>query len=316
MPETPAPADLDARIEAVRVFNRFWTTRIGALDATHLGTPFSLAEARTLFELAQRDATLVVDLRARLDLDAGYLSRVLADFRARKLAVTEVSAEDARRQVARLTAKGRRAAAELNAKAVDHVRDLLRPMEEQQQARLTGALEAVQALLSGRASTGQTFALRPPRAGDLGWVVERHGALYAAEYGWDHRFEGLVASVVAQYAAARDARSAAWIAEVNGERAGCVFSMQKDAHTAQLRLLLVDPRFRGHGLGHRLVDECVRFAAASGYRRMTLWTNDVLTDARRIYERAGFELVASEKHASFGPELTGQTWEKALPTRA
>jgi GNAT superfamily N-acetyltransferase len=229
---------------------------------------------------------------------------------------------DARRQVARLTAKGRRAAEELNARAVADVARLLEPLEEQDQRRLVSALGTVRGVLRDgegeRAPTGaDARVLRPPRAGDLGWVVERHGAIYAREYGWDQRFEGLVASIVAEYVAARDAQSAAWMAEVDGERAGCIFCMKKDARTAQLRLLLVDPRFRGRGLGGVLVGECIRFAEEHGYRKIVLWTNDVLVEARRLYERAGFALVSSKKHASFGPELVGQTWERKLaaPTR-
>ncbi len=302
----------DARIEALRAFNRFWTTRIGVLDASHLGTPFSVTEARTLFELAQRDDTPVGDLRTRLDLDAGYLSRLLTAFRAKKLVVTAASGEDARRQVARLTVKGRQAAAELNARAIEDMRALLQPLAEPERARLVGALKVARGLLDRDALELKQIVLRPPRPGDLGWGVERHGAVYAAEYGWDQRFEGLVASIVSDFAAARDPQCAAWIAEVDGERAGCVFSMKKDARTAQLRLLLVEPRFRGHGIGGKLVDECVKFATGCGFRRMVLWTNDVLKDARRLYERAGFEKVGGKKHAEFGKEMEGQTWERSL----
>jgi DNA-binding MarR family transcriptional regulator/GNAT superfamily N-acetyltransferase len=304
----------DLRGEEVRAFNRFWTGEIGALDASHLGTGFSLAEARTLFELAQRDATLVYDLRARLGLDAGYLSRVLAELRNRKLVVTQASGEDARRQVARLTAKGRRAYDELNARAIEHVRALLSPLGDEEQRRLCGALSAVRRLLSRSPRAAPAYLLRPPRPGDLGWVVERHGAIYAEEHGWDERFEALVATVVTDYVQSKTkgSPSAAWIAEVDGERAGSVFCMAKDERTAQLRLLLVEPRFRGHGIGARLVEECVRFARGAGYARVTLWTNDVLHQARKLYERAGFELVDESRHRSFGPELTGQNWMLAL----
>jgi DNA-binding MarR family transcriptional regulator/GNAT superfamily N-acetyltransferase len=305
----------DVRVEEVRAFNRFWTSEIGALDASHLGTGFSLAEARALFELAQRDETSVSDLRARLGLDAGYLSRVLAELRRRRLVATEASEEDARRQVARLTAKGRRAYGELDERAIEHVRALLAPLGGEERRRLCGALSTVRRILS-RSPQGAApaYLLRPPRPGDLGWVVERHGALYAEEYGWDDRFEALVAAVVAEYVGtrAKDTRTAAWIAEVDGERAGSVFCMPKDQGMAQLRLLLVEPRFRGHGIGARLVEECVRFARGSGYARMTLWTNDVLRQARKLYERAGFQLVEESRHRSFGPELTGQTWALEL----
>jgi len=301
-----------SRVEAVRAFNRFWTARIGVLDATHLGTEFSLAEARVLFELAHADAAEVAALRKKLALDAGYLSRMLASFRKRKLVVVETSESDARRRVARLTAKGRAAQATLDRRAREHVRTLLAPLDDEEQSRAVGALGAVQRLLDARGSRAPAYLLRPPRAGDLGWIVERHGALYAREYGWDERFEALCAKIVADYALARAARAACWIAEVDGERAGCVLCVKKDAKTAQLRLLLVEPRFRGLGIGGRLVDECIRFARASGYKKMVLWTNDVLVAALRLYERAGFSLVASNEHADFGPKLTAQTWERSL----
>jgi DNA-binding MarR family transcriptional regulator/N-acetylglutamate synthase-like GNAT family acetyltransferase len=301
-----------ARVQAVRAFNRFWTARIGVLDATHLGSPFSLAEARVLYELAQRDeSTEVGELRRRLDLDAGYLSRLLAELRERKLVVTEASATDARRQTARLTAKGRAAQATLDGRAVEQVRTLLGTLDDESQERVLGALTAVKRLLERREDAPPPV-LRAPGAGDFGWIVARHGELYAREYGWDERFEGLVATIAGDYLAAREPRSAAWIAEVGGERAGCVLCAKKDATVAQLRLLLVEPRFRGTGLGARLVGECVRFARAQGYRRVVLWTNDVLVDARRLYERAGFELVESKAHESFGKRLTAQTWQLSL----
>lgn len=305
-------SDLAERIEAVRAFNRFWTAEIGVLDASHLGTAFSLTEARTLFELAQRDATEVAELRRRLALDAGYTSRILGSFREKKLVAVATSAADARRQTVRLTAAGKRAAQTLNAKAVEHVGAILAPLAAADQERLVAALEAVERLLDRAPSAAPPLVLRPPRAGDLGWVLERHGAIYAEEHGWDDRFEALVARVVADYAEAKHARAAAWIAEVGGERAGSVFCTKKDERTAQLRLLLVEPRFRGRGIGARLVDECVRFARAARYTTMTLWTNDALRDARRLYERAGFVLVEKKKHRMFGPELTGQTWSLAL----
>jgi DNA-binding MarR family transcriptional regulator/RimJ/RimL family protein N-acetyltransferase len=307
MLETPL-----SRVEAVRAFNRFWTARIGALDAAHLGTPFSLAEARVLFEVREGgDATEVAQLRRRLDLDPGYLSRLLAELRVKKLVVTGVSASDGRCQVARLTPKGRSVANSLNDRAMAHIGELLAPLEEDEQRRMLAALGEARRLLE-RDKPGSSYVLRPPGPGDYGWVVERHGAVYALEYGWDDRFEGLVATIVGDYLAAQDPRTAAWIAEVGGERAGCIFCTKKDEKTAQLRLLLVDPRFRGMGVGARLVAECVRFARAREYRKLILWTNDVLTDARRLYQKAGFVLVESKKHASFGKAVTGQTWELDL----
>ena len=301
-----------ARIAAVRAFNRFWTTRIGVLDATHLGTAFSLTEARALFELAQRETTEVAELRRRLALDAGYLSRLLAEFREKGLLSTGVSKTDARKQVARLTAKGKRAAGELDGRAVEHVAQLLEPLGEREQREMVAALETVERLLEREQAKEVVPLLRAPAPGDYGWMVERHGAIYAAEYGWDERFEGLVASIVAEHVEARDPRTAAWVAWAGGERAGCILCAKKDDRTAQLRILLVDPRFRGRGLGKLLIDECLRFARGAGYAKMVLWTNDVLADARKLYERAGFTRTATKKHSDFGVALTGEIWEKKL----
>jgi DNA-binding MarR family transcriptional regulator/GNAT superfamily N-acetyltransferase len=303
----------NARIDSVRAFNRAWTARIGALGASHLDTPYTLTEARVLYELANRTAASVGELRKDLALDAGYLSRIMGNLRAEGLLKVGVSESDRRQKVARLTPKGRRAFAVLDARAGEQVRSLLSPLSEGDQRRLVGALGAVRTLLDPPPAPALAYVLRPPRPGDLGWVVQVHGALYAEEYGWDERFEALVAAVVAEYATVRDPKNdAAWIAEVDGERAGCVFCIRKDAEVAQLRLLIVEPRFRGLGIGARLVEECVRFARRAGYRAMTLWTNDVLTSARRIYERAGFTLVEEEAHRRFGPELVGQTFRLAL----
>jgi DNA-binding MarR family transcriptional regulator len=310
---------LDSRVAGIRAFNRFWTARIGVLDDTHLGTPFSLAEARVLFELAQRAGdgpTEVSALKGELALDAGYLSRMLTALRARKVVVVGAKETDARCRVVRLTAAGRTAARSLDTRARSQVGALLAPLDDTDQRRVLDALGAVRDLLDPSEPRATAVALRAPRSGDFGWIVERHGALYEHEYGWDVRFEGLCASIVADYVAARGPRVACWIAEVDGERAGCIFCTQKDAKTAQLRLLLVEPRFRGLGIGARLVDECVAFARAKGYRTMMLWTNDNLVAARRLYERAGFVLIASKKHTMFGPRLTSQTWELVLRSDA
>jgi len=302
-----------ARVEAVRAFNRFWTARIGVLDASHLGSPFSLAEARVLFELVKEGGGPmdVAALRKTLALDAGYLSRMLAALAARKLVTIGASEADLRQKVVRLTPTGRNAQRGLDRNAVLAVQAILETVGEKDQERAIEALGAVRAVFGARDPRSPT-QLVTPRAGDFGWVVERHGALYAEEYGWDERFEGLVAEIVAEYVSARDARSAAWIARVGEERAGCVFCTKKDQRTAQLRLLLVEPRFRGAGIGQKLVCECLTFARRRGYGKMVLWTNDVLAGARRLYERAGFELVAEKRHASFGKELVGQTWEISL----
>jgi DNA-binding MarR family transcriptional regulator/GNAT superfamily N-acetyltransferase len=299
-------------VPAVRAFNRFYTNRIGVLHSGLLDTAYSLTEARILFELAQSGAVEVTQLRRGLDIDPGYLSRILRRFEAVGLVVRQRSATDARRQVIRLTAQGAAAFNDLDTRSAAQIRDLLSGVGEADRRRLVGAMRTIQEILaeSGRPAS---FLLRPLAPGDLGWVVQRHGALYAEEYGWDASFEALVARIVADYAQHHDPRREnAWIAEVDGQPVGCVFCVRRDDETAQLRLLLVEPGARGGGIGRRLVDECVRFATRAGYRTIVLWTNDVLVDARRIYERAGFELVSEEKHHSFGHDLVGQYWQRGL----
>jgi DNA-binding MarR family transcriptional regulator/N-acetylglutamate synthase-like GNAT family acetyltransferase len=299
------------RVSAVRAFNRLWSTRIGVLDAKHLDTPFSLAEARTLFELAQEPAIAVGALRSALDLDAGYLSRILARFKRDGLVTIERAPDDARKQVAKLTAAGKRAFRTLDRRSSRLVEALLTSLPEDAQSKLVASTRAIAEILERpRAST---VLLRGPHAGDLGWIVERHGALYAREYAWNEEFEALVAKIVAEYAQHHDPkREAVWIAEVDGARAGCVMCVQKSASTAQLRLLLVEPTARGHGLGARLVDECIRFARERGYKKLVLWTNDILHSARKIYEAAGFTLAHSAKHHAFGHSLVEQTWALRL----
>ena len=300
------------QVDAVRAFNRFWTREIGVLGSGFLRTHYSLTEARVLFELGQREATEVADLRRSLELDAGYLSRMLGRFRASKLVTAEASEADARRQVVRLTARGRRAAKLLNERSAREIGSILEKLPSDDRRRLVGAMGSIRRALEGQARPA-SCVLRPPGPGDLGWVVQRHGALYAAEYGWNEEFEALVAKIVAEYVERRDARwDSAWIAEIDGEPAGCVFCVKKDARVAQLRLLLTEPRARGAGVGTRLVDECVRFARRAGYERLTLWTNHPLQAARRLYERAGFELVEEKRHRSFGHDLVGQTFALSL----
>jgi DNA-binding MarR family transcriptional regulator/GNAT superfamily N-acetyltransferase len=302
----------------VRAFTRFYTAVIGVLDEGLLGTPYSVTEARVLFELAQSDATDVADLRRGLRLDSGYMSRIAARLEADGLVTRAPSGRDARRQVLALTPRGREVFADLDARSADQVAHLLDKLDEADQERLVTAMGTVRSLLGaaqgdGLPATSRTVVLREPGPGDLGWVVARHGAVYAAEYGWNAEFEGLVARIVADYAAGHDPRrEAAWIAELDGEPVGCVFCVARDDTTAQLRILLVDPAARGLGIGARLVAECLRFATAAGYESMMLWTNEVLTSARRIYEAAGFRLVEEEPHHSFGQDLVGQVWERRL----
>jgi DNA-binding MarR family transcriptional regulator/GNAT superfamily N-acetyltransferase len=299
-------------IARVRAFNRFYTNVIGVLSEGLLDSPYSLTEARLIFELAQRDATEVTALRHDLDIDAGYLSRLLARFEADGLITRARSATDGRRQVIRLTAAGRAAYEMLDERSVGEVHRLLQPLTDERRRRLVAAMDAIEEVLAETRSP-RSYVLRPLRPGDFGWVVHRHGVLYAAEYGWDATFEALVARVVADYVDKHEARREnAWIAEVAGEPVGCVFCVRRDDTTAQLRLLLVEPSCRGMGIGARLVDECLSFARLAGYKSIMLWTNDVLGDARRVYERAGFRLADQGEHHSFGHDLVEQIWTRDL----
>ena len=299
-------------VATVRDFNRFYTRVIGVLADGLLRTPYSLTEARVIFELAQRPRTEVTGLRHDLGLDPGYLSRMLGRFESDGLVRREVSTTAARRQVVGLTDRGREVFADLDRRSVDDIAALMAHLDAAERDRLLAAMGTVRSLLSPERAPAQV-TLREPGPGDLGWVVARHGALYAEEYGWDATFEALVARILADFVEHRDpARERGWIAERGGEPVGCVFCVRADETTAKLRLLLVEPSARGLGVGGRLVDECLAFAKAAGYRRITLWTNDVLTAARRIYERAGFALVHREPHRSYGHDLTGETWERDL----
>ena len=279
-----------------------------------LGTTHPLPHARVLYELGQRPVTAVTDLRAALDLDAGYLSRLLAGLEERGLITRERAPEDGRRQVVRLTNEGRKAFEELDARSQHEIEELLGRLGDADQRRVLAAMHVLEDAWDGRAK--RTVALRQPQPGDLGWIVQRHGALYAREYGWDHTFEARVAGIVADFASSSDPRQRAWIATLNGEPAGCILCTRGDDSTAQLRVLLVEPDARGLGIGARLVEQCVQFAEQAGYTSMTLWTQSILTTAHRLYRRAGFTLAAEEPHHSFGHDLVGQTWTRALtPTR-
>ncbi|MEV0843591.1 helix-turn-helix domain-containing GNAT family N-acetyltransferase [Actinocatenispora sera] len=314
------------RVAEVRAFNRFYTALLGLLEADHLHLPYTLTEARVLFELGQVEQVDLLEVRQRLGLDAGYLTRLVTKLGQAGLVERERSAADARRQVVRLTGTGRETYRELSRRSSEQIGELLGRLPEPSQQRLLAAMGTVREALGDprvgggepqpgdEPQPGAAVRLRAPAPGDLGWVVSRNGALYAAEYGWNEDYEALVLRIVADYAEHRDpAREAAWIAELDGVPVGCVFCVRAgEPDTAKLRLLLVEPSARGLGVGGRLVDECVRFATEVGYRRMVLWTNDVLTSARRIYTRAGFELVDAEKHHSFGYDLVGETWSRPL----
>jgi DNA-binding MarR family transcriptional regulator/GNAT superfamily N-acetyltransferase len=305
---------LDGRVAAMRAFTRFYTAIMGVLAEGLLFTPYSVAEARIIFELAQRDEAGLADLRRELRIDAGYMSRITARLESDGLVTRRRDAGDARRQVLALTDAGRVVFDDLDRRSAEQVAGLLSGLDDATQRDVVAAMDTIRAALGGPAPTpAPAVVLRPPRAGDLGWVVARHGALYAAEYGWDAGFEALVARIVADFVDAGDPqRQAAWIAELDGEPVGCVFCVARDETTAQLRILLVEPSARGLGIGGRLVDECLRFARSAGYRSIVLWTNDVLVSARRIYEAAGFRLVEEEPHHSFSRDLVGQYWARDL----
>ena len=299
-------------VAAVRAFNRLYTNVIGVLRGGYLNTPYSLTEARLLFELGQRDRTEVSVLRRGLDIDAGYLSRILSRFEATGLIAREKSDTDARRQVITLTAAGRELQQSLDTRAGEEIGALLDRLGEDAQQRLVASMREITQVLAD-APPPRAYLLRAPRPGDLGWVIQRQAAGYAAEYGWDETYEALVARIIADFVDRRDpAREAAWIAEADGQRVGSILCVRKSDTVAQLRLLYVDPAARGLGIGSKLVEECLRFARAAGYTEMTLWTNSVLSEARRVYQRTGFTLTGEEAHHSFGADLVGQNWSRKL----
>ncbi|HJR67675.1 MAG TPA: bifunctional helix-turn-helix transcriptional regulator/GNAT family N-acetyltransferase [Gemmatimonadaceae bacterium] len=307
-------AQLARRVAAVRRFNRFYTRRIGILNDGLLDSPFSLTEVRVLFELAHAPHLTATALRDELDLDAGYLSRLLRRLEQRGFLTRTSSEADGRVAYLNLTDKGRQEFRTLDERANDEVRALVRELAVPQQRQLLSALRTIEDLLGDQPpARREPYILRTHQPGDMGWVVHRHGVLYAQEYGWDERFEALVAEVVAAFIHRFDPRrERCWIAERDGEIVGSVFLVKKSKTIAQLRLLLVEPSARGLGIGARLVDECIRFGRQCGYRRITLWTNNVLHTARHIYQRAGFQLVREKPHDMFGRDLVGQTWELTL----
>ncbi|HET7296299.1 MAG TPA: bifunctional helix-turn-helix transcriptional regulator/GNAT family N-acetyltransferase [Gemmatimonadales bacterium] len=308
------PGDLEQRVAAARRFNRFYTRRIGVLREGAYRSPFSLTQVRVLYELAHRDRPTATELGRELGLDAGYLSRLLRGFEQRGLVVKTRSATDGRQTHLALTTRGRKAFAPLDARSHEEVAALLAGLSAGAQQRLLAAMRTIEELLGPRPREPASYALRPPRPGDLGWLVQRHGALYAREYGYDAEFEGLVADIVGRFARRHDpTRERCWIAEQDGENVGCVLLVAKSRTVAQLRVLLVEPAARGSGLGTRLVSECVRFARAAGYRKLVLWTQSELLAARRLYESAGFHRTHRERHASFGRKhLVAETWERRL----
>jgi DNA-binding MarR family transcriptional regulator/N-acetylglutamate synthase-like GNAT family acetyltransferase len=300
-------------VEAVRRFSRFYTRQIGVLHEGYNGTEFSLTEARIIFELAHRETSTAADLAKELGLDPGYLSRILKSFQERGLVQRQVSDVDGRQYLLSLTEHGQRTFANLNARSRTDMARMLGALTARQQQRLIQAMIEIETLLSAEPERGAPYVLRPHQPGDIGWAVQKHGEFYAHEYGFDESFEALAAEIGAKFLKEFDPKKErAWIAEKDGENVGCVFLIKQSEEVAQLRMLLVDPRARGLGIGKRLVEECIRFARQRGYKKMTLWTNDILVAAIHIYKQCGFKLVAEERHHSFGHAMVGQTWELDL----
>lgn len=305
--------NLSQRVEAVRRFNRFYTKQIGVLQEGLLRSPFSLTEARVIYELAHHETTTATELGNELGLDAGYLSRILRDFKRQALVDKKQSKKDGRQSLLWLTDEGQQAFATLNGRSHQEIEAMLAELPAGEQGRLLQCMHTIEKLLGAQPEHGVPYLLRPHQPGDMGWVVYRHGVLYAEEYGWDEQFEALVAEIVANFIQSYDAkREHCWIAEMDGEVVGSVILVKKSEQVAKLRLLLVEPKARGMGIGTRLVDECIRFARRVGYEKMTLWTNSVLTAARHIYQKTGFQLVEQEPHHSFGHDLVSETWELDL----
>ena len=306
-----APA---GRVAAIRAFNRFYTRRAGVLGDRLLRSPFSLTEMRVLYELAHRAPLTATDLRGDLGIDAGYLSRILRSFTTRKLVERTHPPADRRRHLLRLTAHGRRTFAPLETRAQQDVAAMIAGLPGSEQRALVAAMATIQQLLEPRSPTAASYLLRSHEPGDMGWVVHQHGATYAREWGYNAEFEALVARIVADFLDHYDARwERCWIAEKDGENVGSVFVVRKSKTVAKLRLLLVDPRARGLGIGKRLVDECIRFARQAGYRKLTLWTQSELDAARGLYQRAGFTCVRREPNDRFGKQgLVAETWELRL----
>ena len=314
MPPAHAHAD-PAAVKAIRQFNRFYTRRVGVLDP-YLGSDMSLTDVRVLYELAHREAPVASEIGKDLHLDGGYLSRILRRFEAQGWLVREPDARDARQSLLRLTEAGHQAFAPLQQKSRDEAAALLAGLTPSQQAQVLDAMGTVQALLDPSVhvpAKPMTAVLRDPAPGDIGWVIQQHGEIYAREYGWNREFEALVAEIGAQFLRKfQPAWERCWIAELNGERVGAVFVVRKSATTAQLRMLILSPKARGLGLGARLTDECIAFARSKGYKKMVLWTNSCLAAARGIYAARGFKLVKSEPYEGFGQQLVGETWELKL----
>jgi DNA-binding MarR family transcriptional regulator len=306
--------DAENKVETVRRFNRFYTRQIGVLQEGLLESPLSLTEVRVLYELAHHQGITATELCTALNLDAGYLSRILHKFEKRGWISRKRSPSDRRQSLLVLTTKGSAEFLPLEERSNQQVKRMLGGLSPEGQHQLIRSMEAIESVLAPQSESKQPYLLRPHQPGDMGWVVSRHGVLYAQEYHFDEHFEALVAEIVAEFIQKFDARrERCWIAERNRERVGSVFLVRKSASVAKLRLLLVEPSARGLGIGKRLVEECVRFARQVGYRKMVLWTQSELTAARKIYEQAGFHLVEKKPHQSWGrKDLVSEVWELKL----
>ena len=300
-------------IESMRQFNRFYTRQIGLLNEGLLKSEFSLTEARILYELAHHDNLTATDLGRELGLDAGYLSRIIKKFEKRGLVTRQSARSDARQTLLNLSQAGRMAFEPLNRASREEIADMLSKLSPDEEQRLLHAMQTIEQLLDKTVDPAVPYILRPHQIGDIGWVARRQGMLYAQEYGWDETFEALVAEIGAGFIKNYDPKwERCWIAEREGSIVGSVFLVRESEEVAKLRMLYVEPEARGLGIGSRLTDECIRFAKQKGYKTVTLWTNDILVSARRIYQAAGFKLISEEKHHSFGKDLVGQYWELAL----
>jgi DNA-binding MarR family transcriptional regulator/ribosomal protein S18 acetylase RimI-like enzyme len=305
-----------ARIAAVRRFNRYYTRQIGVLRKTFLDSPYSLGEARVLYEIASCGAPMARDISRSLDLDPGYLSRVLRNFEKRGLIRKRTSAKDGRQSHLTLTPRGRKSFTPLDARSQRATAAMLAKLAPADQARLIAAMTTIETLLEGQIQNlahQRQYILRPPRPGDFGWIVKRNAELYAQDYGWLEPFEGVCAQIVADFVNKYDeSRERGWIAEIDGENVGAVMLANDGDGVARFRLLFVEPEARGLGIGVRLVDEAIRFARGAGYRKITLWTHSVLTAARHIYQSAGFKLMRSEEHRSWGEPVVSEHWDLEL----
>lgn len=300
-------------VGAVRRFNRFFTRQIGVLREGLVHTSYSLTEARILFELGHGEHVTASGLCRELGLDAGYLSRILARLEQQGLVAKVRSDSDGRQRLLHLTPEGEQTFVLLDQRSREEVSEMLSELSEAERQRLLQAMQTIEDVFDRGLKFSEPFVLRPHEPGDMGWVTHRHGVLYAQEYGWDERFEALVAQIVSDFINNYNpARERCWIAEMDGEIIGSVFLVQSSETVAKLRLLLVEPRARGMGLGTRLVQECIRFARRCGYQKIVLWTNSVLVEARHIYQKSGFTLVEEEPHHSYGHDLVGETWEMTL----